>query len=223
MRQVYAAIQMMFIAISMSAIGSVTSNIDSIAGLGGLMSLAGGIMTIVAISRLRFENQNFAKAIRLFWIYVALTIGLVIASLGIGFVMMEQGGSNWLLLIFPVILIAIVVFALKMQYHVYAGFEELRETRALDYPPRRIMWCFYIALISFFATIVSIISMFSVAISAAFSGEVVYNEMLGVIGMIANVMLVIGVFLESIHLWLLFTYMQAAKAALEQESTGGWN
>ena len=82
---------------------------------------------------------------------------------------------------------------------------------------------FYIALISFFATIVSIISMFSVAISAAFSGEVVYDEILGVIGMIANVMLVVGVFLESIHLWLLFTYMQAAKAALEQESTGGWN
>jgi len=227
MVKIYSAIQMMFISVALTAIGSVISNIESLSGLGSIMSIVGGVMTIVALYRLRHENRRFSKAIRLFWIYLGLTFVLVAfaVSMLVSMVSAESFSNSMLARAIALLVAAVVVLvlALMMQYQLYCGFEELRELRSLDYPPKRIMWCFYLALISMIVSIVSISGITALIISSAAGGDTALTAAAHTIDMAGNIMLIFGTVMEAIHLWLIFTFMQSAKAALENETTQGWS
>ena len=227
MVKIYSAIQMMFISVALTAIGSVISNIESLSGLGSIMSIVGGIMTIAALYRLRHENSHFSKAIRLFWIYMGLTLLLVIlaAAMLVSIVSDESYNSAALVWAIALLVMAVVVLilALAMQYQLYSGFEELRALRNLDYPPKRIMWCFYLALISMIVSVISISGITALVISSAAGGDTALTAAAHTIDMAGNIMLVFGTMMEAIHLWLIFTFMQSAKAALENETPEGWS
>ncbi len=228
MRQIYSAVQMMFIAIALAAIGSVITNIESLSLLGSLMSLAGGVMTIAAVYHLRHENRHFSKALRLFWIYLGLTVLIVFivtisfASALAGGGLASMDGAIISLLVLLVIAIAVLVLALMMQYQLYAGFEELREVRQLDYPPKRILWCFYLALISTLASLLSVTGISVLIVNSSMGGDAALAAAADTITMAGNIMLVLGVAIEAIHLWLIFTYLQAVKSAMERGGPENW-
>lgn len=235
MRLIYTAVQQFFIAIALSAIGSVVSNIDALAGLGNLLTLAGGLLSIVAIHRLRHENKHFSKAIRYFWIYFGLSIVMAIAAVAVLVSSLARADSaqgaalttlfnaslvtSILLLVMAVV---VLVLALAMQYQTYAGFEELRELRDIHYPPKRILWCFYIAVISMIISIVAVAGSVFLLIGALTGGDAALYAAIDTLDMAANVMLVIGVVIEAVQLWLVFTYMQAVKAAMDAERPENW-
>ena len=225
MRKIYSAVQMMFFSVALSAIGSVITNIESLSSLGSFMTAGGGIMTIVALYSLRFENRRFSKSLRLFWISVALVIGLSILA-GVAIASMLGQESVTLAMIGSVIVIiisvALLVIEIMMQYQLYAGFDEMRGARAFDYPAKRIMWCFYLAIISMIVSFVAIIGMMPSLLSVISTGELASSSE-QLLETISNIVLVANVLIEAIHLWLIFTYMQAAREALENEEMSGWN
>ena len=221
MRKIYSAVQMMFFSVALSAIGSVIANIESLSSLGSLMTLGGGIMTIVALYSLRFENKHFAKSLRLFWISVALLIGLsVLTGVALAFILGQESATLAMIgsVIVLICSVALLVIEIMMQYQLYAGFDEMRGARAFDYPAKRIMWCFYLAIISMIVSFVALIGM----MPSLFSGELAASSE-QLIETISNIVLVANVLIEAIHLWLIFTYMQAAREALENEGMSGWN
>lgn len=225
MRKIYSAVQMMFFSVALSAIGSVITNIESLSSLGSLMTLGGGIMTIVVLYSLRYENRHFSKSLRLFWISAALVIGLSIFA-GVAIASIDGAESVSLAMVVSVIAIivsvALLVVEIMMQYQLYAGFDEMRETRAFDYPAKRIMWCFYLAIISMIVSFVAIIGMMPSLLSVISTGELASSSE-QLLETISNIVLVANVLIEAIHLWLIFTYMQAAREALENEGMSGWN
>lgn len=225
MKQICAVVQMFFMALALSAIGSVIMNIDSLSGLGSLMSLAGSIMSILSIYRLRHENRHFAKTIRLFWAYIGLTFVVVIlaASLLVSMTDSTDAVSIPVAVAALVLAVAVLVLALVIQYQIYSGFDELRELRAIDYPPRRIMWCFYIAIISMAASIISSIGIVILLVNGIMGGDAALYALIDTVEMASNVMLVFGVLIEAVHLWLVFTFMQAAKTAADNEHLDRWD
>lgn len=216
---------MMFFSVALSAIGSVIANIESLSSLGSLMTLGGGIMTIVALYSLRFENKNFAKSLRLFWISVALLIGLsVLTGVALAFILGQESATLAMIgsVIVLICSVALLVIEIMMQYQLYAGFDEMRGARAFDYPAKRIMWCFYLAIISMIVSFVALIGMMPSLFSVISTGELAASSE-QLIETISNIVLVANVLIEAIHLWLIFTYMQAAREALENEGMSGWN
>ena len=103
-----------------------------------------------------------------------------------------------------------------------AGFEELRELRELNYPPKRILWCFYISIISMVITFAAVAGSVFLMIGALTGGDAALYAAIDTLDMAANVMLVVGVVIEAVQLWLVFTYMQAAKAAVDAERPENW-
>ena len=216
---------MMFFSVALSAIGSVIANIESLSSLGSLMTLGGGIMTIVALYSLRFENKHFAKSLRLFWISVALLIGLsVLTGVALAFILGQESATLAMIgsVIVLICSVALLVIEIMMQYQLYAGFDEMRGARAFDYPAKRIMWCFYLAIISMIVSFAAVIGMMPSLLSVISTGELTSpaEQMLEII---SNIVLVANVLIEAIHLWLIFTYMQSAREALENEEMSGWN
>ncbi len=224
MRKIYSAVKLFFIAISLAAIGSVVSNIDSLSAIGGLMSLAGGVMTIVSLYQLRYENQRFAKAVRAVWLYIGTAVVVVVALVAM-LVQIATGDVGILMMVIVAALcILMLVMVLRLQYFTYSGFEEMRETRGIDYPPRRIMWCFYLTILSMVITFVSVTGIVAMLVGGALNGgEAAIYEMLATLELVSDVMLVVGVVIEAIHLWLMFTYMQAVRAAEENEARERWD
>lgn len=225
MRKIYSAVQMMFFSVALSAVGSVISNIESLSSLGSLMTLGGGIMTIVVLYSLRFENKHFSKSLRLFWVSVALVIGMSVLA-GVSIASMSGTGSATLAMAGSVAVIivsvALLVIEIMMQYQLYAGFDEMRGARTFDYPAKRIMWCFYLAIISMIVSFVAVIGMMPSLLSVVSTGEL--SSSAGqLLQTISNVVLVANVLIEAIHLWLIFTYMQAAREALDNEGMSGWD
>ena len=110
MRKIYSAVQLFFIAISLAAIGSVVSNIDSLSAIGGLMSLAGGVMTIVSLYQLRYENQRFAKAVRAVWLYIGTAVVVVVALVA----MLVQIATGDVGILMMVIVAALCILMLVM-------------------------------------------------------------------------------------------------------------
>lgn len=222
MRRIYTVVQLYFAAIALTAIGSVVTNIEAIAGLGSLMTMAGGVLSIAGLFQLRHENAHFAKAVRAFWIYLGAIFGMVVAAVAVT-VQMAQGEPSVLLsVVVLAIAIAVLVLALMLQYQTYAGFEELREVRGLDYPPRRILWCFYLAVISMVVSIVSVIGIAVILVNGIVGGDEALAGLLGTIDLASNVLLVIGVLIEAVHLWLMFTYMQAVRFAADNDMPERW-
>lgn len=235
MRQVYSAIQQFFIAIALAAIGSVISNIQSLSGLGSLLTIVGSVMSILSVYRLRHENRHFAKAFKYFWIYVGLTVVLTILAVAVlvsavasagsssdALIASVLGGSMLFSVVMVIMAIVILVLALMVQYQTYAGFEELRELRELRYPPKRILWCFYISIISMVITFAAVAGSVFLMIGALTGGDAALYAAIDTLDMAANVMLVVGVVIEAVQLWLVFTYMQAAKAAVDAERPENW-
>lgn len=225
MRRIYSVVQMFFIALALAAVGSVISNIESIAGLGSLMSMAGGVMTIISIYQLRHENRYFSKAVRTFWIYVGVTFAVLVLAV-MAVVQAAEGDvvSTPMLVVLCLLVVGVLMLALLLQYRTYRGFEDLRELRQIDYPPRRILWCFYLAV---FSTVLSIVSTTGVVLMVANGvvngGEEVLLALADTLEMLGNLLLVAGTVIEAIHLWLMFTYMQAVRAAAEAEFPDRWD
>lgn len=219
MRKLYSAIQMLFLSVALSAVGSVITNIASLQSMGNLMTIAGGIMTIVALYSLRFENQHFSKSLRLFWISAGMILLMsVIAAVALVSLNEDTSLAGAIAMAVAVIItgIAAVVLEIMTQYQFYKGLDVMREARAIDYPAKKIMWCFYLAIISM---IISLIAVLSLMPSLFAAGEEAAASSVLAVG---NVLLVVSVVMEAIHLWLIFTYMQATREALEQEQSSGW-
>lgn len=227
MKQIYPSIQLFFASAAVSAIGSVLSNIEAISMLANLLTIAGAIMMLVSISRLRAWNDRFGRAFKLYIAYIVMTLVLTGAAVSVVMSIMTGSDMTAIGIAAAVLAVIMMITAMAAQYQTYRGFDELREAYALDYPPRRIMWCFYLMIISSVIGAVTVAvtlvvllpGLMQVSAGADVSGLTAMAESFLTV---SKVTLVIGVALEAVHLWLLYTYMQAAQSAMDHEPPMGW-
>lgn len=121
-------IQLYFIGFLLSSFGGYIPTV------GGLCSLAGLIVCLVALKRLSGENQHLNDAFR-FEVYAVFAAVLVLLAMVIPF----------LALILPIVS---VVLSLLAMYHLFYGFEEVAATHRLAYPQGRMQQCFTVSILS---------------------------------------------------------------------------
>lgn len=227
MKQIYPSIKLFFVSASVSAIGSVLSNIEAISMLANLLTIAGAVMMLASISQLRAWNNRFGRAFKLYIAYVVMTVVLTGVAVSAVMSIVVNSDISAIGILAAILGLVMMITGVAAQYQTYRGFDELREAYALDYPPRRIMWCFYLMIISSVMAAVTVavtLVMLLPGLSEVSAGADASALMaLSAKFLTASkVLLVIGVALEAVHLWLLYTYMQAAQNAMQNEPPVGW-
>lgn len=190
----YPSLKKLMLSMLLSLLGSVIPQV------GGLLGLAGFVVMLLALREMRDLGERMQTAYRMLALSIWLMLGSIfVLAIGtftpaIGLILVLGGIA---------ILLAGCVCSVYSNYSLYNGLDELVVTHPYEYPPKKILWCFWLSVINL---------IFSMAISMILSAisQLQINQFSIPIGL-DYLSTGIGLLVSLLQLALVFEFSQAVR------------